>query len=213
MRNIYVFGLILITLIVLACAAGVKSIKEPTSEDNIMVIGNIIFENKYYNNQLELIRKDINIAIVGKHNADGKDHDYWVTTDENGFFCLADVPKGKYAIQGFKVYLGQGELLTIANPLKISGSFYRIQRNEYVIFQADYFPIESKSGIYNLQYNHFWIDQSTQASAQVEHRIYDTLKNLSLVGGTNLTLPNIEQYFIDQYPESDWVPLLKAEME
>ena len=211
MKKNFIFSFII--LLQLACTAGMKGIKEPTSEDSIMVIGNILFENKYYNDQLEFIRKDINVAIVGKHEADGKDHDYWVTTDENGFFCLADVPKGKYAIQGLKVYLGQGELLTIANPLKRSASFYQIQRREYVVFQADYFPIESESRIYNLQYNHFWIDTSTRASAQVEHRTHEKIDNFTFVGGMKLNLPRVEQYFIDKYPESTWVPILKAEMD
>jgi len=213
MRKNIVAAIISLPFIFLSCAAGVKGVKEPASDNSLLVFGNIIFENKYYNNQLELIRKDINVAIVGKHDKDGKDHNYWVTTDKNGFFYLANVPKGKYAIQGFQIYLGQGELLTIANPLKRSGSYYQIQRDEYVVFQADYFPIETDSRIYNLKYNHFWIDQSTKASAQVEHRIYDKLDNLQLIGGTILKSPRVEQHFIDQHPTSGWVPLLKAELE
>lgn len=197
----------------LACAAGMQGFKEPTSENSILVVGNVIFENKYYNDQLESIRKNINVAIVGKLEADNKAHGYWVTTDENGFFCLADVPRGKYAIQGLKVYLGQGELLTIANPLKRSGSYFQIQRREYVVFQADYIPIESQARIYNLGYNHFWIDSSTRSSAQVEHHTYYKVENLPLVNGTKLTLPDIEQYFLDKYPTSGWVPILKAAMK
>lgn len=203
--------LVIMLLIFIACASTSKGFKEPSSEDSIMVVGNIIFENNYYNDQLETVRKDIEVAVVGKYGAGEKIHSYWVTTDENGFFALADVPKGKYAIQGFRVYLGQGELLTIANSLRYEGSFYQIQRKPYVVFQADYFPIESDSRVYKLKYNHFWIDQSTRASAEVQHRIYDKVENMPLVNGQKLTLPPIEQYFVEKFPASLWAPILKSE--
>jgi hypothetical protein len=200
--------------VLIACAAGIKGLKEPTSENSLLVIGSVVFENNYFDDRAEVYQKGIEVAILARYEEDGKTKTkgYWTTSDENGYFFLSNVPKGQYALKGIRLAMGRGTLLTISNPLRYSGSVYVIQRGEHVIFDGDYFAYEPRGRIVNLEHNYFAIDQTSNRTFHVEHLAQAEVEDQKLVTGKILNLPPVEQYFIEKYPQSSWVPLLEKSM-
>ena len=54
-----------ISLMLLSCAAGVKGLVEPENENSVLIIGSAFLENNYYNEQFELYKDAIEVAVMG----------------------------------------------------------------------------------------------------------------------------------------------------
>jgi len=202
-----------VALILAGCAAETRltGFTEPTSEQNFIVIGNVLVESRYFEERPEVYRSNIEVAIVGQTEVEGKKklQGYWTTTDEEGYFSLTDVPPGKYALKGIRLTTNQGTLLTITNKLRYAGSTYVIDRKETVIFDAQYFPIEPRGRMVDLGYNVFTLDQMSRSTGRVDHISLPRLVNRKLITGEVLNLGPVAEYFIQKHPESAWVEVLK----
>ncbi|NOY78471.1 MAG: hypothetical protein GXO76_11445 [Calditrichaeota bacterium] len=207
----------LIGIVLAGCGGNLKSLTQPpTSENTVLIIGQVILENNFYNtNQTEVVKNGIQVAVIGQIEKNGKKKivGYWATTDENGYFYLADVPNGVYNLKGIKGVVSRGTLVTITNPLKYTGSVFQIQPGEIVIFDGRFFPFKPQNRIVDLQHNLFVIDKTSERTGSVNHMAYLSLKNAKLVTGETITEPPVPKYFLEKYPTSPWKPYLEKLLE
>ncbi|MCR4438998.1 MAG: hypothetical protein QHJ34_14335 [bacterium] len=213
-RTPLLMGLVMGGAIVLSCATTYQGLVEPTSENSVLVVGAAFVVNNYYNERFEIYRPSIEVAIMGKVTQNGKEQikGYWTQTDENGYFALANVPPGQYALKGIRFTLSTGDLLTISNPLRFSGSTYMLQPSSktIILFDGDYFAFEPKGRVVNMLTNRFIIDRATDRTRHVEHEAASEVRELKSPTGQVWTFPKPPEYFIQKYPQSAWVPALKA---
>lgn len=200
--------------VVLSCATTYQGLVEPTSENSVLVVGAAFVVNNYYNERFEIYRPSIEVAIMAKVSQDGKEQikGYWTQTDENGYFALANVPPGQYALKGIRFTLSTGDLLTISNPLRFSGSTYMLQPSSktIILFDGDYFAFEPKGRVVNMLTNRFTIDRATDRTRHVEHEATSEVPEFRSPTGQVLSFPKPPEYFTQKYPQSAWVAALKA---
>ncbi|MGQ9560646.1 MAG: hypothetical protein ACUVWA_09045 [Candidatus Oleimicrobiaceae bacterium] len=200
--------------VVLSCATTYQGLVEPTSENSVLVVGAVFVVNNYYNERFEIYRPSIEVAIMAKVSQDGKEQikGYWTQTDENGYFALANVPPGQYALKGIRFTLSTGDLLTISNPLRFSGSTYMLQPSSktIILFDGDYFAFEPKGRVVNMLTNRFTIDRATDRTRHVEHEAASEVPEFRSPTGQVLSFPKPPEYFTQKYPQSGWVAALKA---
>ena len=210
MKKVVLLVLATIMMMYLGCASTMGSFKEPTSDDTMIVIGHIIIEDDYYTNETGSFRKGMEVAIVGKTEKSG-DVGLWATTDENGYFALADVPKGEYAIKGVRTIVGRPpSAITITNRLRLSTDPYRVTNTETPIqFTAVYFPFEPKGRVQSLQHVIFKLDKMSSSTGMANYTVKNSLKDYQLVDGTVENAGPVEEYFVEKHPESAWKSLLE----
>jgi hypothetical protein len=198
-----------VVAMIMGCAGtSLQGFKEPTSDETMLIVGSVILEDNYYTEETAVYKKNIEVAVLGKSEA-GEQLAFWTTTDENGYFSIADVPKGEYALKAIRVLIGQGSFVTIENRLRVSSDAYWLSTKQTVIFRGEYFPFEPKDRITSLQHNHFMVDRMSQSTQRVNHSAKNRLENLKLVSGETISAGQVEEYFIEKYPQSAWVPFLK----
>ncbi len=210
-------GAVLIAALITGCGGSVKTLQEPpTSENTILIVGQVILQNNFYNtNQTEVVKDGIQVAVIGEVEKNGKKKivGYWATTDPNGYFYLADVPPGNYNLKGIKGVVSRGTLVTITNPLKYTGSVFQIQPGEIVIFDGRVFPFKPQNRVIDLQHNLFVIDKTSERTGNVNHMALLSLKHVKLVTGEVANEPPVPKYFLDNYPNSPWKPYLEKLLE
>ncbi|GBD92532.1 hypothetical protein BMS3Abin05_00104 [bacterium BMS3Abin05] len=215
MRRIVVIVLssVFFSIIAAGCGGNLKTLNEPpASKNTILIIGQVILQNYFYNtDQTEVIKDGIQVAVIGKIEKNGKNKivGYWATTDKNGYFYLADLPPGQYNLKGIKSVVARGTLITIINPLKYTGSIFQIQPGEIVIFDGTYLPYKAQNRVIDLLHNVFTIDKTSENTGNVNHRTYLSLKNAKLVTGEMITEPPVPKYFLSKYPANPWKPYLE----
>ena len=207
--------LILIYGYIFNCGSSFQTLKEPSSEQSHLVIGAVILEDNYYTQFGSVHLEDIEVAILSETVSEGdiKISGYWTRTDENGFFQLSDVPRGRYAITGIRLYLRNGELLVISNPLNSGKSEFIIQESDHVPFMGQYFKIEPQGRIVNLQNNLFIIEQESRTYYHVEHICQKSFSKRKMVDGSYLEMMPVDAYFLQKYPTSSWGSIIKQSNE
>jgi hypothetical protein len=194
--------------VLFSCASGLSGFKEPTGDDTMLIVGRVILEDDYYTEEVGVYLGDIEVAVLGR-TSEGKDIALWTNSDENGYFAIADAPKGEYALKGIRTLIGRGSLVTIENRLRLSTDVYMISSKPQIIFNGQYFPFEPSGRIQSLQHNIFRLDRMSKSTNQVNYNYSNTLKDLKLSDGKVLNSGPVEEYFIEKYPESVWKPLLE----
>jgi hypothetical protein len=194
--------------VIFSCASGVGSFKEPTADDTMLIVGRVILEDNYYTEEVGVYMGDIEVAVLGK-TSEGKDVALWANSDENGYFAIADAPKGEYALKGIRTLIGRGSLVTITNRLRLSTDVFMISSKPQIIFNGQYIPFEPTGRIQSLQHNIFRLDRMSKSTNQVNYNYSNTLKDLKLSDGKVLTAEPVQAYFVEKYPESAW----KSELE
>ena len=195
-------------IFVTGCAETYKGFTEPTSENSMLVVGRVIVEDKGYTEKPEVYKERIRIAIYGK-SEDGSETGVWATTDENGYFVLANLPKGEYVIKALRLTVGAGQLLIIENRLSFSDDPYIITNREFFIFDGEYFPFEPVGRIQSLKHHIFTLDQSNRNILIVRNMALYKLKDIELHNGEVLNAEPVERYFIKKYPNSAWNKFLE----
>jgi len=204
---------ILVIATLLDCAGTAShGFKEPTAEETMLVVGSVILEDNYYTEEVAVYKKGMEVAVLGQTEA-GERLALWTTTDENGYFAIADVPKGEYVLKAIRILIGRGSFVTIENRLRVSSDVYMLSNKQTVIFRGEYFPFEPKERIVSLQHNHFVLDRMSQSTHRVNYSAKNRLQDLKLVSGETYSAPPVEEYFIEKYPQSAWVPQLKKAAE
>ncbi len=188
---------------IFGCAESYKGFTEPTSENSMLVVGCVMVEDKGYTEKPEVYKENLRIAIYGL-GEDGTEIGVWARTDENGYFVLANLPKGEYAIKAIQLTVGAGQLLTIENRLGFSDDPYIITNREFFIFNGGYFPFEPVSRIQSLKHHIFTLDQSNRNILMVRNISLYRLNDYELHTGEVLNAEPVERYFIAKHPKSAW---------
>ncbi|MBN1351762.1 hypothetical protein JXJ21_20285 [candidate division KSB1 bacterium] len=194
----------------LRCSSSVAVLNEPSSENTFMVVGGVVLEDKYYSEYASVHLADIEVAILSQTVEGGelKSTGYWERTDENGFFMLSDVPPGRYAITGIRLYLMNGELAVFSNPLTSGNTAFMIQESDHVPFIGQYFEIEPQGRIVNLKNNLFIIDEENRQFSDINHICEDAFIGRKMVDGSVLKMISPVKYFVQKYPDSRWIPIV-----
>ena len=190
------------------CAQQYKGFTEPTSENSMLVIGRVIVEDKGYTEKPEVYKDGLRIAIYGK-GEDGSETGVWATTDENGYYVIANLPIGEYVIKAIRLTVGSGQLLTIENRLSYSDDPYLITNREFFIFDGDYFPFEPVERVQSLMHHIFILDVSNRNILMVRNVVMHSLKDVMLNNGEVLNEGSVETYFIQKHPDSAWNKFLE----
>lgn len=61
----------------------------------------------------------------------------------------------------------------------------------------------------NLEHNSF----TTDSNRIIGHTTREAAQDLELVTGEQIDLPRAQEYFIEKYPDSEWVPFLRQSLE
>jgi hypothetical protein len=194
---------LVILILISGCSQSYKGFTEPSAENTMMVVGQVIVEDKGYTEKPEVYKEDLRIAIFGL-GADGEELGFWARTDENGYFVLSNVPMGEYAVKAVQLTVGSGQFLSIENRLGFSDEPYIIVNREFFIFEGGYFPFEPIGRIQSLKHHIFTLDQSNRNILQVRNMAVYKLNNYELHTGEMLTAEPVETYFIEKYPNSAW---------
>ena len=196
----------------LNCATGIQTLKGPTDDRSYLVTGSILFQSNYLGYKAEVLRKGIEVAILGRIEEKGgvKMSSHWTMTDQNGYFFVADVAPGQYVVKGVRLTLSDGTRIVISSPLRLPGSLgFQLQNIENIVFEGDYFPHKAIGRIMNLQHHYFTIDRTLN----IGHTTQEVAQGLELVTGEQIDLPRVQKYFIEKYPDSEWIPFLKESLE
>ncbi|MBN2413821.1 hypothetical protein JXQ31_19260 [candidate division KSB1 bacterium] len=213
MRNAIILLLIAASVLSLSCASTLGGFKEPTKENTMLVVGHILLEDDYYTDEINTYTKNIEVAVIGKTSA-GKELGLWTKTDENGYFAVADVPMGEYALKGIRTIIGRSNAITVTNRLRLSTDPYRVESSEKPItFNAQYYPLEPVGRIQSLQHNLFKLDQMSGQTSQANTNMVFTIKDYKTVTGEVMNAGPVEDYFMEKYPDSAWKPFLENSRE
>ncbi len=213
MKNAIILLLVAVSVLSLSCASTLGVFKEPTAGRTMLVIGHIILEDDYFSNELKTYTENIEVAIIGKTST-GKELGLWTKTDKNGYFAVADVPEGEYALKGLRTIIGRSNAVTITNRLRLSTDPYRVETAEKPItFSAQYYPLEPNGRIQSLQHNIFKLDKMSGQTGQANTHMVFNIKEYKTVTGQIINSGPIEDYFIEKYPESAWKPFLETSRE
>ncbi len=200
--------LLFIGTIIFACAAGNIGFKEPSSDESMIIIGHVIVEDKGFTDLRKVYKSSIDIAIIGI-TSDGKEVGFWTETDDQGYFAVSNAPMGEYALKGIRVAVGRGDLITITNRLNSMSDPYLWTYNTEILFNGSYIPFEPVGRIQNLKHTLFSLDFTNQQHPQVRIFLKNRLENIELVSGDVLNEDLVELYFIQKYPDSQWVQALE----
>ncbi|HDL18631.1 MAG TPA: hypothetical protein ENH29_06220 [Bacteroidetes bacterium] len=187
----------------ISCSFMKSTFQEPKDEKRIIVVGSIAIDLFEYRNITKTYRSDVQVIIAGRYRKNGKvvHKNYWATTDDRGYFFLANVPEGDYALRGFRFQtVGPSFYLTVINPLKTEKDKFMVTRTAKLPDAAFVFKYPVINRIVNLRHNYFILDRGKT----VHQRVYYRLENLRLVTGKTLVEPDVVSYFAGKYPRSAW---------
>lgn len=208
MKKLLVLLLIGVFALLMSCASGLSGFKEPTSDQTMLVVGQVIIEDNYYTQETGVYKEGIEVAIVGK-TAENKSVGLWTNTDADGYFAIGDLPKGEYALKGVRALIGRGQMVTITNRLRLSSDRYMVSSKPTVIFNAQYFPFEPTGRVVSLQHNLFRLDRMSAQTNQVDYKYKFALKNQELVDGKVINDGPVEKHFLEKYPDTAWKTALE----
>jgi hypothetical protein len=208
-KYLKIINLFILVPFLLDCAGGFSGLKEPELGKNL-IIGSIVFENNGYQNRNEVYYDNLEVAIIGYYKENGKEKLFgkWIYTDKNGYFSIANVPNGKYALKGIRVNLSGRAYLTIANEFKSGVDNYQIQPIENIAFSGTHFNTEPSNQIINLKNNYFTIFQNRE----IRHGAYDKIQAFKSASSEMISRPLIFKHFIGSFENSGWVGYLKKEL-
>jgi hypothetical protein len=195
--------LLLLGIVILSCSFAGRTLPEPNNDKNIVVIGSIAIDLFEYRGMTKTFRSGVKVIISGRHKEGEKvvHKDYWVNTDERGYFFLPNVPEGDYALRGFRFQtVGSDFFLTAINPLRTENDKYVISRAAKIPDGAFVFKFPQTNRMVNLWHNYFIVDRGQDVHPHVKY----TLDNLRLVTGEILQEPDVASYFMSRYPQSIW---------
>jgi hypothetical protein len=198
------FSIILgLVIFISGCSESYKGYTEPSPENTMLVVGQVIVEDKGYTENPQVYKENLRVGIYGLAE-DGSELGEWARTDENGYFVLANLPKGEYVIKALQLTVGAGQFLTIECRLGVPDDAYLITNREFFVFDGGYFPFEPVSRIQSLKHHIFTLDQSNRNILMVRNMALYRLNDIELHTGEVLNAEPVERYFMAKYPNSAW---------
>jgi|Deesub1362B_J571_1020462.scaffolds.fasta_scaffold16397_2 hypothetical protein len=185
------------------CAGPVQQFREPQDASRYLVVGSLVVDLLEYRGITDTYRGGIEVSIAGRHVENGQvvHKNYWTMTDDRGYFFLANVPPGDYALRGFRLKVVGGDFfLNVVNPLRTEKDPYRVVKLGPLPDGAFVFPFPAQKNIVNLRHNYFILDRGKE----VHHRVYFRLENFKTISGRILNEPDVISYFRSLHPSSLW---------
>ena len=207
-RYLIVFSLLIFGFI--KCSSTLPELATPT-DNGCLIIGSLIFDINGYNENYTTLMENIEIAIVGRVSENGqiKNMGYWAVTDEDGYFSLANVPPGKYAIKGFRTHLiDSGELVVINELIDPQRNYFELYQQEHIPMTGNLFDTESSHRIINFKHNVFTL----YPDKIIRHERFDRLIDFKVSAGEEISRLPTPIYFIEKYENSPWVKYLELQM-
>ncbi|MDZ7330536.1 MAG: carboxypeptidase-like regulatory domain-containing protein [candidate division KSB1 bacterium] len=193
------------------CGSSSQLIPEPIQNGNL-IIGSLIFEIDGYQDQVAVIRRNIEVAIIGQVMVDGKMKSFsqWTTTDDDGYFYIPNVPTGQFAIKGFRTHLiGLGDLIIARELIDPRRNYFEIKRADVLAMTGQLFDVRPRNQIVNFDHNIVTLYRN----GIVDHLQRHWLENVKLVTGELLNSPSVARYFLEKFPTSAWANFLRLQLE
>jgi len=209
-------GLVGIFVIIqLHCAGtkgGIESLPQP-KPNMIMLIGDILLENIDQNFIFDYWDLPLKVVILGR-TEDGNINHYVVTTDNKGYYCLPNVPKGSYLIKAI-IFQEPGKIpnIIVNDWDNIDSKYYLMRHPERgVEYKASWFPHEQESRIINQHIRWFGLKKplaQDMVMASIGEVFVNTYsKNLKTerlwTDGHLYTREEPLTYFKKKFPNSGW---------
>ena len=154
----------------------------------------------------------VEVAIVGRYVENGmlKDFGKWVTSDENGYFYLANLPAGEYALKGLRAHLFGDEVITILDYTRPKDKQeYELAEPGPVVLHGMRYDVNTSGRIINFQHNIFRL----MRSGLVDFKRVKRIRNYRMAAGEELDVPPVPVYFVETFPESEWTNYLNIIMK
>ena len=210
--------LVLSAIVLLAGCGGGYSTKltDPASDDSILIIGSSTIEvirgmrpQDYNAGMQAAYTAGQEISIMADEEVDGayvrKAITIWAYDD--GYFCVENLPKGRYTLKGVRITGSQGGDYTIWNELRMPNERWMAQGSSFrYAFTGEYFQDSPRLNVYNFQHNIFSL---TGGGTVVFYRMAK-MENERFSLATTYTRDYVENYFIKKFPDSGWVPILQT---
>ncbi len=207
-------ALLAVAVLTLAgCGGGLSTTLTEPEEGKVLVIGSIIIENVVgIGPHRESYTSGTEVLIMADIEEEGSitRRGYNVWADEDGYFCVENLPYGRYTLKGVRNSGNRGGSWTIWNELRMPNErwVYTGNPNHPLSFTGEYFHFTERMNVFNFQHSIF----SIMGGGVVYWTPRPKLENESFHIEESYTRPYVEQYFIDLYPDSGWVPILQAIM-
>jgi len=206
----FIVAVTFVFMICLSCASTTAFIPAP-EEGKCILIGSIILEIDGYKNQYMTVMSDIEVAIVGRYYKDGREKSFgsWTVTDENGYFCIPNVPPGDYAIRGIQYnHIGTGDLQIINELLDPERDYYELNRSETISLVGLRFDVPSFQNVINMKHNILHI----YGNELIDDKRLQEVNGHRSVDGFRITQPSVPLYFIDKLQGSGWEQYLNMQL-
>ena len=194
-------------LTVPGCGGGLSTTLTDPVGDGMLLIGSVIVENVGMRNRQEFYVDDIEVSFMADIEINGKvtRKSYTIWGQDGGYFCVENVPNGKYTLKGIRIFSPGGEW-TIWNELRMPNERWMISgAAHYYSFTGEYFHYTPLLNVYNFQHNIFSVLPGGEVRFYNAARMDNNVYHLS----DGYTRGFVEDYFIENYPESGWVRVLQ----
>ncbi len=202
MKRQYFLLFFLIYITIFSCSSTRPPLENPI-EDRCILIGSLIFDINGYQDNFTTIYENIEIVIIGNVVEDGrvKTKGYVTETGENGVFYLANVPKGEYAIKGFRVHLiGTGDLIVSNELIDPRRNYFELNVREIIPFTGSLFDTKVNHRVINFEHNIFTL----YPDKMIRFDRYEDLKEFKMSSGDELSMPLLPHYFLDNFEGNPW---------
>lgn len=193
------------------CSSSVQMLPEMVDHKNLL-IGSLIFDIDGYQDNFVTIRQNIEVAIIGRFvkDSDIQNFSQWVTTDENGYFFIANAPDGEYAIKGFRSHLiGLGNLVIENELIDPQRNYFELKNSDVISMTGELFDVRSNQRIINFRHNILTLHRS----GIIDNKRYNRLQDLKLSTGEILNSPPVPIYFLEKFQGSSWENYLNLQLK
>ena len=157
-RRMLAAAMLVAMLAAAGCGGSKYSTTLTTPQDGMMLlIGSIIVENVGYRNERKWYTQDIEVSFMSDVEEQGRvvRKSITVYAENDGYFCVENVPWGKYALKGIRAFTPGGDW-TIWNELRMPNERWMVSgASYYYSFTGEHFPTSPVGNVYNYNHNVF----------------------------------------------------------
>ncbi len=211
MKTVYNLLFIFLLIFLLNCSSSLQMLKEPVDQKNL-IIGSLIFDVNGYQDNFVTVKENIDVAIIGRVVKDGeiKTLGFWTITDEYGYFSLANVPNGEYAIKGFRTrVIGIGDIIIENELVDPQRNYFELKRQGVVCFSGSLFVTKTNQRVVNFKNN--LITLNTKEFVQFER--LNRLNDVKLTTGEIVDELPVPVHFFEKYEQSGWAKYLELQIQ